>query len=537
MKLLIKHITIFSIIIYASIACEREIPFVLPEPTIIPLFESTNAVVQEPGKPVLLEFEIQATSGIKSFQLFKNDEPFDTAEELVDEISGNYTLNYLIPSDEPIGTQTNFEFILTDLEDRVSKFSIILIAGNTFTETEETINGTTVIRLKGRINGDYRFNADKIYLVDSTFSIEDGGDLIIDEGAIVYFKTYDNPNVVSRLVITRNSTINAKGTADNPIIFTSDKVLMGETPEPTDWGGIFIFGNAPTNQGNVILEDGFRYGGNNLSENSGTLSFVRNEYAGKAGFHGIHFFGVGEGTQVNNIQVFQNENIAFRVKGGGVNLKYIAGIGHGGYGLWAEHGWKGYGQFWIFQTNRQATLVPVNFWNQARSVELRSDETFFLTEPRTEFVISNVTLIGNGDAEGTENGTRRGVRIRRGAFGIFQNAIVTEFPDDAVRMEDLDVEEYGDVMILDNIYAFNNRKNFEEDAEAIFLASGEYNLSEEAVPGISINNFIGSVPSDFNPSTIDNWFDDAPFVGAVPLDGADWTSEGSWFKNIDGTIR
>lgn len=537
MKQYLKHIFFSFFVLVTFMGCEREIPFVLPGPSINPLFEGSDIFIQEPGRPVFLELEIQATSRIQSFEIFKDGEVFDTAEEFFDEITGTYIFNYTIPTDEAIGTEASFEFLLTDLEDRTADYNITVISGNTFTETEETINGTAVIRVKGRVNGDYRFNAENTYVVDSTFSIEDGGNLIVDPGSTVYFKTYENPDIVSRLVIAQNSTITAESTPENPIVFTSDKILTGETPEPTDWGGIFIYGNAPTNQGSVVLEDGFRYGGDNLAENSGTLSFIRIEYAGKDGLHAIHFFGVGSGTQVNNIQVFRNENTAFRIKGGGVNLKYIAGIGHGGYGIWAEHGWRGYGQFWIFQTNRQATLVPVNFWNQARSIELRSDEPFFLTEPRTEFVISNVTLIGNGDAEGTENGTRRGVRIRRGAFGILQNTIVTEFPDDAVRMEDLDLEEYGDVMILDNIHAFNNRSNYDQDAEAIFLASGEYNLSEEPVPGISINSFVGSLPSNFNPTSVNSWFDDAPYIGAVPTDGTDWTSEGNWFKNLDGTIR
>jgi hypothetical protein len=527
-----------NILLIASflMGCDREIPFELPAPKLIPLFEGTTDFVQEPGKSILLEFEVQATSGLKSFEVLKDGENFETIN-FTDEITANYEFNYTIPSSTSIGTRVEFEFIVTDLEERTDEFEISVTTGNTFTEIEETINGTDVIRLKGRVNGDYRFDAANTYLVDSTFSIEDGGTLTIDAGSTVYFKTSDDVDYISRLVITQDATIEAEGTAENPIVFTSDKVLLGENPEPTDWGGIFIYGNAPTNQGDVILEDGFRYGGSDLNENSGTLSFIRIEYAGKAGLHAIHFFGVGKGTQVNNIQVFKNENIAFRVKGGGVNFKYIAGIGHGGYGIWAEHGWRGYGQFWIFQTDRQATLIPVNFWNLARSIEIRSDETFFLTAPRTEFVISNVTLIGNGDAEGTENGTRRGVRIRRGAFGIFQNAIVTEFPDDAVRMEDLDSEEYGDIMILDNIHAFNNRSNYDEDAESIFFESGEYNLSEDPVPGISLSSFIGSLPSNFNPTTVDNWFDNAPYIGAVPADGPDWTSEGNWFKNLDGSIR
>ena len=532
----ILYTTVIFAWMFLLSSCERDKDFILPGPKLNTLFESQNSFVQEPGNDVILEFELEATSGIQSFEVFRNDAIFETADEFVGEISANYLFDYEIPTDEDIGTTTSFSVLLIDAEGREAGYDFNIVSGSTFTETVENINGTEVIRVKGRVNGDYSFLEQNTYVVDSTFSIENNGNLTIEAGSTVYFKTYPD-ETTSRLVITRGSTINAVGTAENPIVFTSDKLLTGDTPQADDWGGLFIYGNAPTNQGSVILEDGFRYGGSATNESSGTLSYIRVEHAGKSGLHGIHLFGVGAGTQVNHIQVFNNENIAFRLKGGGVNLKYISAIKHGGYGLWAEHGWQGYGQFWIFQTDRQATLVPVNFWNQARSIEFRNDEAFFLTEPRTEFVVSNVTLIGNGDAEGTENGTRRGVRIRRGAFGIFQNAIVTEFPDDAVRVEDLDVEELGNEMILDNVHAFNNRVNYNEDAESFFFNSGNFNLSEQPVPGINIDNFVGSLPSSFNPTSVSSWFENAPYIGAVENAGSDWTAEGNWFKNLDGTIR
>lgn len=533
-----KHLHISAIISLAVIlfSCEREKDFILPGPKLNTLFEVQENFVQEPGNNVVLEFELEATSGIESFEVFRNNEIFDTADELVGNISGNYLFDYQIPTDEELGTTTAFSVLLVDADGREASFSFNVVSGSTFTEITENINGVEVIRVKGRVNGVYSFLEQNTYVVDSVFSIENGGNQSIEAGSTIYFKTYEN-DIDSRLVITRGATINAVGTAENPIVLTSDKLLTGQTPQADDWGGVFIYGNAPTNQGNVILEDGFRYGGNSINESSGNLSYIRIEHAGKNELHGIHFFGVGAGTQVDHIQVFNNENIAFRLKGGGVNLKYIGGIKHGGYGLWAEHGWQGYGQFWVFQTDREATLVPVNFWNQARSIELRNDEEFFLTEPRTEFVISNVTLIGNGDAEGTENGTRRGARIRRGALGIFQNAIVTEFPDDAVRVEDLDVSELGEEMILDNVHAYNNRVNYNEDAETFFFDSGNYNLSEEPVPGISLTNFVGSLPSSFNPTSVSSWFDNAPYIGAIQNAGNDWTAEGNWFKNLDGTTR
>lgn len=527
--LLILGLTVFA-------SCEREDVFQMPAPTIMPLFDGPSEIVQEPGNEVYLEFNLQASSGLSSFTIFKDDL---LMEELFfdDEISHEFVFRYTVPWEETVGTENDFKLEVTDKEGRADVYDIHLLIRSTFSETHETINGTEVITVKGKLNQDYTFHAENTYVIDSVLSVENNARLTVEAGSTVYFRTYGDQNTFSQLAINRGSRIIAEGTADQPIVFTSDKVLLGQTPSPTDWGGVFILGAAPTNEGPETTNSGYRYGGNLPNDNSGILKYVRVEYAGKADFHAIHFFSVGAGTRVENLQVFQNENIAIRVRGGRVNFKYLSAIGHGGYGIWCDSGWQGNGQFWLFQTHRQATLVPVNFWNIGRSIEMRNNDNFFLTTPRTTFKISNVTLIGNGFEPGVPNGTRRGVRIRTGSTGILQNMIVTQFPDDGVRVEDLDIAELGESMILDNTYSFNNIRNYEQEALSFFYENPDYNLSTEAVGGINLNNFVGSHPTGFNPASMGSFFTAAPYAGAVENAENDWTSIGSWFKNIDGTIR
>jgi hypothetical protein len=148
-----------------------------------------------------------------------------------------------------------------------------------------------------------------------------------------------------------------------------------------------------------------------------------------------------------------------------------------------------------------------------------------------------VTLIGNGFQEGISNGTRRGVRIRTGATGILQNIINTEFPDDGVRVEDLEIAELGQTMILDNVHSFKNRRNYEQEASTFFFNNPSFNVNEQPVPGISLTEFVGSVNTTFNPATLGNFFEPASYAGAVHSLSNDWTSRGAWFKNLDGTIR
>jgi hypothetical protein len=416
-------------------------------------------------------------------------------------------------------------------------FRFTLLVRTTFSEIQEVVNGVEVTVVKGKLNSNYTFDSERVFVIDSILSVENGAVLTIEKGSNVYFRTYTEADKFSQLAITRNSRLIANGTQDEPIVFTSEKVLLGQQPSPTDWGGIFILGNAPTNEGLTVINSGYRYGGNIPNDDSGILRYIRIEYAGKVGTHGIHFFGVGSRTQVEYLQVYRNENIAIRVRGGRLGFKYISAIGHGGYGIWCDSGWQGNGQFWLFQTDRQATLVPVNFWNIARSLEMRNNDNFFLTTPRTQFSISNVTLIGNGFREGIASGSRRGVRIRTGATGILQNVIVTEFPDDGVRVEDLDIAELGQTMIMDNVYSFNNRRNFEQEANSFFFNNPNYNVTDIPVNGIGLSGFVGSVSSNFNPNSLGTFFESAAYAGAVQSVENDWTARGAWFKNLDGTIR
>src|SRR5690606_38577511 len=172
--------------------------------------------------------------------------------------------------------------------------------------------------------------------------------------------------------------------------------------------------------------------------------------------------------------------------------------------------------------------VPVNFWNQARSLEFRSHASFYDTEPRTTFQVSNVTLIGNGGT--LSDGTRRGARVRQGAMGQLRNMIVAHFASDAVRVEDLPLDILGKDMILDNVRVFNSTTNYAQEAETFCFETGQYDVTEQVVDGISTNNFTGSATSSFDPKSLDPWFVSANYIGAVQNSATDWTQQGNWFK-------
>ncbi len=531
-----------TILIISCQSTEQDLEFA--PPTLTGNVDFSELVTRQAGSSIEKIYELGSSSGLQKFEIFQNGELLES-ENYDDAITASYIFSFIVPTNVDNGTILEFDFILTDNEGRQISEQLRLLVDVTFTAVPAVVKNTSVIKIRGQLNEDYTLEASNKYLVDSILSVSTNSILTIEAGTEVYFKTYDNDSnkeaKVSRLIITQGSKLIAIGTAEAPILFTSDKLLLDEEPSITDWGGVVLLGKAPTNQG-VVPEGEFLYGGNEPDDNSGILRYIRSEYAGKNNntdlndAHAFKFFGVGSGTQIDHVQVYKNRNVAFRVKGGRVNMKYMSAIGHGGYGLWAGDGWQGNGQFWVFQTDIQATQNP-NFWNIARSIEMRNDGGNFLLEPRTTFTISNVTCIGNGNGSTTDFGTRRGVRFRQGAVGVFQNAIITEFPNDGSRVEDLAPEELGDTMIFDNVRSFNNfLSNFNDDAE-FFDNDPAYNVSSDPVSGISLTNFVGSETSTFNPVSLGSFFTSAPYIGAVESVANDWTSEGNWFKNLDGTIR
>ena len=517
-------------------SCEKDKPFEGPAPTVLILNYEGGLILQEPGAEVVVDLQVGASAGIALFEIFVNDVLVES-QTYSNEFRFDFSHVFQIPENAEDGENFNHVFRVTDRDGIIVESQIVRIrAGNPYSIKDEIINGIEFTVVKGRINEDLKLSSGINWLIDSVVSVENEATLTINEGTTVYFRSSPSDQYVSRLAITQGSRILAEGSAFAPIVFTSDRVLLGG-PEQQDWGGLFLYGNAPTNQGDILLNDGFRYGGNSNTDNSGTLSYIRIEYAGKDELHALQLYGVGSSTNLNHIQVWECYNTGIRIRGGDFRIKYLAAINHGGYGLWADEGWQGEGQFWLFQTNIMATLIPLNYWNQARSLEFRSDENFFLNEPRTNFNIANVTLIGNGWEEGGTFGTRRGFRVRRGAYGVLQNMLVTNFPDDAARVEDLDLQELGIEMVLDNSRVWSNRVNWGQEAETFFFQSGNYNLTEEPVPNINLENFVGSASSPFNSSSISSWFDSAPYMGAVENMANDWTAEGEWFKDINGNIR
>lgn len=236
------------------------------------------------------------------------------------------------------------------------------------------------------------------------------------------------------LIIGRGAKIEAVGTAALPIVFTSS--AQPGFQRPGQWGGLVLLGNAFVNQGTAAVEgvpSGGEYGGSDDADSSGTLRYVRIEYAGftlSTGkeINGLTLAGVGRGTQIDHVQVRRVADDCFEFFGGNVDAKYLACQGAEDDGFDFDFGYHGRLQFLLLQ--QQGSYLNVEDAMNGVEADNESQALGTPSKPRTEPVIYNMTLCGQGKATPTEGGDakdRFGMLWRRGARGRVVNSLVLGF--------------------------------------------------------------------------------------------------------------
>lgn len=295
-----------------------------------------------------------------------------------------------------------------------------------------------MVEVSGEITANTTWTADKIYLLKGFVYVTNGATLTIEPGTIIKGEEVSK----ATLVINRGAKIEAAGTVDKPIVFTS-AAASGARREG-DWGGVILLGKAPTNQGeNVKIEGGLKapagkqdadytfYGGSDAADNSGTLKYVRIEYAGIAyspdnEINGLTMGGVGHGTTLDYIQVYRSGDDAFEWFGGTVNAKHLLAIGTWDDDFDTDFGYSGKVQFALAQ--RVATIA-----DQSRSNGFESDNNASGSDqtPKTSGVFANVTILGPIQKEGNSYSADylHGAHIRRNSSLSLFNSVIVGYPN------------------------------------------------------------------------------------------------------------
>ncbi|MEJ7659535.1 MAG: hypothetical protein WKG07_07885 [Hymenobacter sp.] len=185
-----------------------------------------------------------------------------------------------------------------------------------------------------RITTNTTWTKNNIYLLKGFVFVESGATLTIEAGTIIK----GDKATKGTLTIKRGGKIEARGTATNPIVFTSNQPAGMRRPRrlgrryPAGQGDPEHSGLGPPRRC-PALRAACRWRtvpsvGTDDADNSGTMQYVRIEFPGIAfsdnnEINGLTLGGVGSGTTLDHIQVSYSGDDSYEWFGGSVNAKYL----------------------------------------------------------------------------------------------------------------------------------------------------------------------------------------------------------------------
>lgn len=322
------------------------------------------------------------------------------------------------------------------------------------------------------------------------------------------------------LVVSRGSQIIAEGTADAPIVFTSDNQQRG------GWGGLVINGYAPINgcDTGVCQAEGEGstglYGGSDPADNSGVLKYVRVEYAGYQispdnELNGIAFQGVGNRTVVENVQVHMAADDGMEFFGGTVRVKNIVVTGARDDSLDWVNGWQGKGQYILVKQYDDEGNNGI----EADNLKKNTSAT-----PRSNPTLSNITILGTL-SEAAKGGS--GMLLRRGTSINLYNSIVRGFRKGCLDLDDAETFSVAqtDEFTMNSVVFSCGKIALIEEGDAFDTAEFFKDQRNNKVLNIVSSGYIFDNAEDMTRATRirDSWFERTRYVGAVKDAASDWT--------------
>jgi hypothetical protein len=269
------------------------------------------------------------------------------------------------------------------------------------------------------IGGEVTWTADRVWVLRGIITVQPSARLLIEPGTTIVGEQH------SALVVRSGGTLDATGTREAPIVFTS-----AEPPGQRlagDWGGVVLLGQAPVNRPGAYLrilpgELEPPFGGSDPEWRCGSLKYVRIEFAGGViqgtdYLNSLSLGGCGRGTVIDYVQLHFGGDDGLEIFGGTVDVRHIVVTRSGDEAIDIDLGWQGTGQFIALQLDA-ASSGSVEIDN------LQEDPTL---APLTDFNIYNYTFIGSKDAR-----TQFGVLFKAGAGGTFSHGVIMSHGLEAV---------------------------------------------------------------------------------------------------------
>jgi len=311
-------------------------------------------------------------------------------------------------------------------------------AQHPFTYVSDNGAGDTLYQVSGHFaytnaqDKNFYFRKHNQYLLSGYVFVDSLVTLNIPDGTVIK----GDKATKGTLIIKRCGKMKAIGTNTDPIIFTS--AVAAGSRAAGDWGGVVICGSAPNNLGNnVQLEGNYGafHGGTNPTDNSGTIKFVRIEFAGIAlnpnqEINGLTMGSVGSGTVLHHIQVSYGGDDAFEWFGGSVNSRYLIAYNTLDDMFDTDNGFSGFNQWGIGLSS--PTIADVSKSNGFESDNNAGGTT---ATPRTTAIFSNYAIFGpyNPDNAGTPVTSinslfQTAAHLRRSSQIGVHNSVLVGFP-------------------------------------------------------------------------------------------------------------
>jgi hypothetical protein len=392
-----------------------------------------------------------------------------------------------------------------------------------------------VIVVTGEVVGEETWVPSFYYVLRGAVFVRENAILNIQAGT----RIIGEAGSLGTLVVERGGKLNAIGTREQPIVFTSDQPIEGRNRG--DWGGLIINGRAPVNlEGGLGTGEGDTgiYGGDNPDDSSGILQYVRVEFPGVEfspdnELNGIAFQGVGRGTVVNYVQAHMSRDDGVEFFGGTVDAKHVVISNAADDSLDWTFGWTGRMQF---------VAVTQRGDDADNGIEADGNEFSNDALPRSNPQIYNLTMCGDPDTTEGAEGPRAAI-FRRGTAFTLRNFLVTGFKATGLQIETTNTSTTGQVAngtsqmgagvvwniptpLHSSVTQYTNTGRFPDVRTNVDPGVSTLGCSTHDAPNFqpsSANTLAGGqLPAIAPPG--DGFFEFTAYIGAVdPFPADDWT--------------
>jgi hypothetical protein len=306
--------------------------------------------------------------------------------------------------------------------------------------------------IPANIDDEFTLTTGTVWELNGNVKVHDGGVLNIEACTRIEGSPGPSPGV---LFVLRGGQIQAVGTADEPILFTSASPAGARASG--QWGGVVLLGRAPIGAATAskvyegLTDTELSYGGDDEDDDSGQMSYVRIEFGGWAilpdkEINGLSMAAVGSGTTLDHIMVSNSADDCYEWWGGSVRADYLVANNCGDDMFDADEGFLGGGSHWFGRRTGAAVISSMD----PNGFEWDGTEGGSATVTRrSEIGVSDVTLCGTGATVSAGGSPEFGMVLRELITGEIDNLSLLGFE---YGIDTRDAIQAGDVTLENSLF-------------------------------------------------------------------------------------